>query len=233
MSFRDLYDDRWERIFRPAVEAVPFGSLELKAVRVDERRSGDSILTDINSGIAHAQVVLADISVTDRWTENGEPRWARNGNVMYEVGLALSCRQPVEVILLRDDSEPLLFDLSHIPVIRFDPNDADAAISIIRTGIADRLRERDLLRDLRTTALLESLSQFEINVIRSNAHMNSLGWKCSSLPAAVAMALPSLLEKRILRLAQIASNENPDLYVWTTLGRVVVNFLKDHPPRTA
>ena len=225
MSFDARYEARWNNIFRPAIECEPFGQLVLKAVRVDIRRSGDSILTEINHGIAHSQLVLADISVTDRWSTDSGERWLRNGNVMYEVGIALACRQPVEVILIRDDSEHLLFDVSHIPVLTFDPSQADASAKMIRSAIADRLRERDLRKDLRVNQIVESLSQFEVNLIRTNAHLNVLGWKGPSLPAAVAMALPPILNKRILRLVRAGENDEPVVYAWTTLGRVVANIL--------
>jgi hypothetical protein len=193
---------------------------------VDIRRSGDSILSEINNGIAHAQLVIADISVTDRWQDAGEKRWARNGNVMYEVGLALACRQAVEVILIRDDDEALLFDVSHIPVLRIDDNDPAGGIELLRRVISDRLKERNLIKDLRVHAILESLSQFELNLIKSNAHLDVLAWKGPSLPAAVAMSLPTLLEKKVLRLLKPRTADHPDVYAWTTLGKVVAGLLQ-------
>lgn len=121
MSFDPRFDRRWESIFRPAIESITVGGRQLKSVRVDIRKSGDSILSEINDGIAHSQVVLADIAVVDRASQHGTTTAFRNGNVMFEVGIALACRQPVEVVLVRDDTEKLLFDISHIPVLRFEP----------------------------------------------------------------------------------------------------------------
>ena len=143
MSFSPKFEHRWTNIFRPTVEAVTVDGRPLRPVRVDIRKSGDSILTEIMDGIAHAQLVLADISVTDHWTdETGSARSCRNGNVMYEVGLALACRQPVDVVLVRDDAERLLFDVSHIPVLRFDPDDIPGSTALIRETLRDRLHER-------------------------------------------------------------------------------------------
>ncbi len=226
MSFDAIYDPRWDHIFKPAIEKRPLANLSLRAVRVDNRRSGDSILTEINHGIAHSQIVLADISVTDRWQHDGKSRWCRNGNVMYEVGLALACRQSVEVVLVRDDSEPLLFDVSHIPVLSFNPQNPIESAESIRRALEDRLRERNLLKDLRVTQILESLGPFEINLIRQHAHLANLGWKGPSYPPAVAISLPSILEKCILRLVKLQTGEHPDVYTWTTLGRIVADRLK-------
>ncbi len=57
MSFDKKFDDRWARIFTLAIEGDVLLDRPLKAVRVDIRRSGDSILTEITNGIAHAQLV--------------------------------------------------------------------------------------------------------------------------------------------------------------------------------
>jgi hypothetical protein len=230
MSFAPKYDERWEKTFVPAIEGHPVEGLDLKAIRVDARKSGDSIISEINDGIAHAQLVLADVSVTDRWKEGEQERCCRNGNVMYEVGLALSCRQPVEVILVRDDSEPLLFDISQIPVLELNPHNQQQSVEVARHALQDRLKERSLLKDLRVQQILESLSQFEINLIRQNAHLEYLGWKGPSYPPAVGIALPMILQKRILRLVKLGDGEHPDAYTWTTLGKEVSQLLADARP---
>jgi hypothetical protein len=225
MSFADAFQQRWDDIVRPAVERAPIDGRTLRAIRVDTRRSGESILTEIIDGIAHSQLVVADISVVDRWVDGAERRAARNGNVMYEVGLALACRQPVEVLLIRDDDERLLFDVSTIPVLRNDPQDPIRSQEALREAIVDRLRERSLQRDLRLRRTLESLSQFEINLIRSNRHLERLGWNGPGLPAAVAMSLPALLEKQVLRLERVGTDTMPAIYTWTVFGREVAHAL--------
>ncbi len=225
MSFDRKYDQRWNNIFVPAIEGQKIAGKELKANRADISKSGDSIISEINNGIAHSQLVLADISVIYQ-TESSLGVSHRNGNVMFEVGLALACRQPVEVILIRDDHEKLIFDLSHIPVITFDSGDYTGSIKTIQQTITDRLKERDLIKDLRFNKALETLGQFELDLIANNAHLNLLGWKGPSFPPAVATALPRILETGILRLAQISKNGEPDIYTWTTFGRAVADFVK-------
>ena len=95
MSFEPRFSERYEKIIKPAVEGEPLSGISLRAYRVDNSKSGDSILTDIVEGVAHSRLVLADVSVIDegRYTETP----IRNGNVMYEVGVALACREPSEV----------------------------------------------------------------------------------------------------------------------------------------
>ena len=96
MSFAENYEDRFQQIIRPAIEEIRIGDVSLQANRVDLSKSGDSILTDIVDGIAHSELVLADVSTIGHDSKTGAPY--RNGNVMYELGLALASRQPSEIL---------------------------------------------------------------------------------------------------------------------------------------
>ncbi len=96
MSFAELYKKRFDEIIKPAIEDITYRGQKLKANRVDLSKTGDSILSDIVDGIAHSIMVLADVSVIGYDSKTGHSY--RNGNVMYEVGLALACRQPSEVL---------------------------------------------------------------------------------------------------------------------------------------
>ena len=91
MSFGESMKSRFTDVVKPAVEANAHHGVRLSAKRVDLSKSGDSILTDIADGIAHSSMVLADVSVVGYDAKTGQSY--RNGNVMYEVGLALACRQ--------------------------------------------------------------------------------------------------------------------------------------------
>ena len=224
-SLAPTYESRWTSILVPAIEHEPVNGINLKAKRVDLEKSGDSILTAIVDGISHAQLIVADISVTHVWNDDGCERPERNGNVMYEVGLAIAVRQPVEVVLIRDDNAPLLFDVSSIPVLEFDPSDAAESVTKIRAVLADRLVERDLNKDLRVTRAMESLSPFELNIIRQNPGKDHLAWKGGGLSPAVSMGLPGLLEKRILRRVDSKNEEYPHTYTYTTFGKIVAEKL--------
>jgi hypothetical protein len=54
MSFDTRFDERWAKIFMPAIEEKPIGGVSLRAVRVDIHRSGESILTEIADGRSRA-----------------------------------------------------------------------------------------------------------------------------------------------------------------------------------
>jgi hypothetical protein len=109
MSFDEKFRARWDKVICPAVSRIERRGNRLEAFRVDARKISDSILTEILSGISTARLVLADVS-TIKKVEN---KPIRNGNVMYEVGIAHAARLPEEVLLFRSDNDPLLFDMAN------------------------------------------------------------------------------------------------------------------------
>ena len=115
MSFAQAYQERFDLIFRPAIESLRSKGKPLAPVRVDDSRSGDSIITDVVRGICESRLVLADVSDI---STVGAPQPIRNANVMYELGLAHAAKSPAKVVIVRDDSRPLLFDCIPSPTTR-------------------------------------------------------------------------------------------------------------------
>ena len=226
MSFDPRHDTRFNNVFKPAIEGITFNNVALHPNRVDLSRTGDSILTDIMNGIAHAHMVLADVSSVGFDKDSGAPY--RNGNVMYEVGLALACRQPVEVLIVRDDTHPCLFDVSTIPHVPINFNDEAGATERIRSLLLERLRERSFIDDARVTMAIDSLSGEEIEYIKIfNIHEidRPFRFNTSVKNLPVMMVVPRLLEKKILRLAGTFESGAP-AYLWTQLGFEVKNRIE-------
>lgn len=164
MSFADRYRTRFKEVIEPAINSIPVNGEALKADRVDISKSGDSILTDIMDGIAHSQMVLADVSSIGKDSVTGEPY--RNGNVMYEVGLALACRHSSEVLLIRDDNDRFLFDVSTIPHKRIDFTDKAKAIEELHGELLARLRERNHINDARVQLAISGLGGDEVSALK-------------------------------------------------------------------
>jgi len=118
-------------------------------------------------GVAHSQMVLADVSSVGKDSKTGDPY--RNANVMYEVGLALACRQPQEVLLIRDDHDQFLFDVSTIPHMTLDFTDVAEARNSLHVALVARLRERDLVHDARVRRAIDGLSSEEVLKLRQVA----------------------------------------------------------------
>jgi hypothetical protein len=213
MSFEARFDERYQTFIKPAIEAEPISGVVLKAYRVDNSKTGDSILSEIVDGIAHSRIVLADVSVIDEGRFTQVP--VRNGNVMYEVGLALACRSSSDVLLIRDDSKAFLFDVSIIPHLTIDFTDHERAIKQIRGAIADRLLESKLVEDARVGMAGYALGQYELQIIRQLAQLapNQVSdfshqeTKFVSLPTQIALA--GLMSKGCIKSVGLRGDGTP------------------------
>ena len=126
-------------------------------------RSGDSILTDIVEGIAHSQMVLADVST---FGTDVQTKLYRNGNVMYEVGMSLACRQPQEAPLVRDDNDDFLFDVSTIPHLTIDINQMHDARQRLQDEFMARLLEQNYVNDACVQLAIAGLSAEELRLLK-------------------------------------------------------------------
>lgn len=225
MSFDPRFDSRFTDIIKPAIEGEVITGRRLSAHRVDISKSGDSILTEIVTGIAHSRLVLADVSVIDEGRYTQVP--VRNSNVMYEVGIALACRAPSDVLLIRDDSKPLLFDLSTIPTLQLDFQDATVAIGKLRTALADRLSTISLLEDARVRLAVQGITPNELSVLKAlsalpdNKALDLSHPKLGHPPMPIESGISRLLGKGFARTVSINSETGNPFYALTPLGKVV------------
>ncbi len=151
MPFSDEFDAIWQSVIRPAIEDDQ--ARNLLAHRVDATVLAGSVITEIVEGVARGRLVLADICITT------ESKWAgqRNGNVMYEVGLAHALRQATEVLLIRSDREPLSFDVSGIKTYDYDRSNLPVARQRLALLIKDHLEQIEQFKSLRVQIAIRSL----------------------------------------------------------------------------
>lgn len=154
MSFDSRFDKRWREAIAPGIRRVLVNEAPLEPTRVDIRKVSDSILTEILTGIANSRFIVADITTVGYL--DGRP--IRNGNVMYEVGIAQAVRLPEEVIIFRSDQDSLLFDTSNIRINHYSPDETpEEACSQITGAIISAGKELDLRRHLSVRMAAESL----------------------------------------------------------------------------
>lgn len=227
MSFDERFKPRFDEVIRPAIEDEPIAGKELTAYRVDISKSGDSILTEIVSGIAHSRLVLADVSVIDEGRYKETP--IRNANVMYEVGVALACRNPSEVLLIRDDNKSFLFDVSTIPHIRIDFSQVDSAIATLRAAILDRINETELINDARVLKLLQTMGANELTILKSLAELAPdtgsplTNRNTGNLSIATNLALTRLLQMGCVEPLGINKETGKLSFSATAFGRALVS----------
>jgi len=201
MSFQERFRPRWEHVIKPAVEDVPIGEGRLEPHRVDLSLVSDAVLTEIVSGVSNARLVLADI--TTMVIVNGTS--FRNGNVLYEVGLAHALRQPQEVLLFRSDHDPLVFDVAGVRVREYDPDgDPRAAQRTITQALSEALREVEFTRHLAVQKGVDALDAPCLSVVLAatgrglpHPETTTMGQVVASIDTVAAIA--SLLEMGILQ----------------------------------
>lgn len=136
MSFAPEFESTWTQIIKPAIQV----DANLTPNRVDSSQSGESIVHDILDGIANARLVLGDITCTVMRDRRGKTWPQRNGNVMWEVGIAHVARVPDEVILIRADDEESIFDLTQFRAFYYNPSNIAESRAMVANLCKDRLR---------------------------------------------------------------------------------------------
>jgi hypothetical protein len=111
MAFQDKVS---ENLYHYSVKPV-CEKLNLKAVRADEIFSPNPILDDIVGAIETSKVIIADIT-------------GRNANVFYELGISHTLKRNQTIMITRDISKDIPFDVAHFRVIRYDDSIAGKAI---------------------------------------------------------------------------------------------------------
>ena len=145
MSFKPQFQSRRDQVIVPGITEVGLEPLIVNASKVS-----DSILTDILRGIGESRLVLADVSC-----EDGS---YRNGNVMYEVGIAHATRLPEEVVLFRSDNERLPFDITNVRVNDYDPDgNTGSAKTKLKEALRDAIRAIDTTRHLAVNGASEAI----------------------------------------------------------------------------
>jgi len=172
---------------------------------------------------------LADVSTAGYDAKSGHVY--RNGNVMYEVGVALACRHSSEVLLVRDDRYPFLFDVSTIPHETIDFSDATGAKERVHTLLRQRLDERDRLRDARISRMLSTLEPYADSWLQQ--WVRQFGPQdLISIPVETAVegaALARLADDGFIRYEGF-HNDAKVGYRWTDLGYAAAKCIADRPP---
>ena len=120
MPFGGWFDRYWLEIYRPAIEAV-----RLQPYRADDVYRSGSIMSDIWQFTRKADVVLADVT-------------GRNGNVLYELGLAHAAGKPT--ILISESINDVPFDLRGLRVLLYDRQAPNWGIQL-GDALAEGLRQ--------------------------------------------------------------------------------------------
>jgi hypothetical protein len=219
MPFHDEFRSVWTDIIDPGIRERY--ELSLSAHRVDESNLSQSIIIEILEEIAHTKLFLADISVA----KSGSWKGQRNGNVMYEVGLAHAVRQAEETILIRSDDERIPFDISGIRVHTYDPCDVEGSKKLVGNLVADACGAIDKTKSLKVAMVVEQLDSIchEI-LLKSGPNGKFKGRSDSSLNGVkYSSAISRLQSLGVVRVDR--SHNNLNLFIFTDFGKAVLDVL--------
>lgn len=224
MPFHDEFTPVWDKAIQPAIDedvAEP-----IRARRVDATILSGSVITDILNGIAHSRLVLADISVT----REGKWRDQRNGNVMYEVGLAHAVRQNTEILLIRSDDDPISFDVAHINIHKYDCENLDGTRHQIHHLVSDLLKQIEQQKSLKVTRVVDQfdadamyyLSEFAVKGPFSGPNPKTAGEVLLSI--SNRLAISRLQRLGVIRCTSMAA-DRVAIFVLTPFGKAVAQRL--------
>jgi len=227
MQFSKKFKRRYKNVIAPAIKRVKYDGTKLKPRRIDLSKTGDCIHTEIIDGIAHSALIIADISICGYDKDTKDPY--RNGNVMYELGLALACRQPTEVLIIKDDKYRTLFDINTVPYTEIDFSKKKKARKAVSSEIDARIKELKYLKDARVQIGLATLSAEEASLLCEAATRDnfspdakltiddtaSRGARFSLPNPQLMVAIPRLIDKQLIRVVEVNYSEAKTVYEYT------------------
>jgi hypothetical protein len=220
MSFAEEFRDRWVKVIEPMIRE----GLSLKPNRVDYNVSGESIVHDILDGIAHSRLVLADITSSAMRDTCGISWPQRNGNVMWELGIAHTTRMPDEVLVIRSDNDPSIFDLTQFRAFSYEPECVEESKEFLRTLAADRLRSVDQMKSDYVQRCAEALDPSSIDFL-----INSTPATGQPFPIALnmrnALRYPRLFELGLIRTFSIGLEADTQTGLQRTVSQAAITAL--------
>lgn len=213
MSFNPDESWRWHDIIRPAIVLAGFMPL-----RVDEPTISDSILIDILAGIASAKLLVIDIS--------SDSTGMRNGNVMYELGLAHATRHADEVIIIRSDQQHIIFDIAQVRVHSYDASNPRQAMEHLAGLVRERAEAVQRTKALVLHKTVSLLDEICLGFLSAHAEMDLFSAKNPERayePESVEgrAAVRRLLELGTIRLVWEKESKKY-AFTWTSLGRALL-----------
>jgi hypothetical protein len=102
---------------------------------------------------------MADAGGLQAWKTGKMGVWKpqRNGNVMWELGVAHVMRMPDEVVMMRSDRDRTIFDLTQYRAFDYDPGDFAASRAMLKTLMEDRLKAIDQAKSYHVQQCARSL----------------------------------------------------------------------------
>jgi len=221
MPFHDSLDKKFA-IIRDAAKKVGFDD----AIRVKENKISDVITTKIFEGIANSKMLLFDLSDDPKFP--CEISKQVNGNVLYELGIANSFRDPQDIILIRNKkSNKLPFDISAMTYIEYDDEKNELLDNLI-SSMKEVLINQDWSESKLIKSVIQSLNELSVSLMYRFGRNPDNFRHFSSVDMNIEYkdTVARLINLGILRFACTCDGEYKEYaYHWTALGYEVMKAL--------
>ena len=222
MPFHNSLDDKFNKIIKIAAKKAGFDD----ATRVKENIISDIITTKIFDGIANSKMLLFDLS--DDPKSPCEISKQINGNVLYELGIANSFREPQDIVLIRErKSNKLPFDISGMTYIEYDDEDSKL-LDKLTNILKELLTQQEWAKSKRMKSVIKSLNELAIELMYSIGR-NPDEWRHFStidMPIELKDTVARLVDLGILEFAcKCDGNYREYAYHWTLFGCEVMKSL--------
>ena len=154
-------------------------------------------------------------------------RWEgqRNGNVMYELGLAHALRPASEMILIRSDDQEINFDIAGIRIQHYDPTNLGIARERIACLVRDALRQVDQIKQLKVIEASQTLDADSLALMTREGQNESFSIPIAhtmrdvmnQMAEGTKMAIRHLLSLGIVRI-EVNVTASSHTYHWTQLA---------------
>lgn len=162
MPFGGVSARVFHEAIKPAIEEDLDGGCAYSANRVDTAHTiSECIHTGILDGIAHATLIFADISVMRQGPWKGQ----RNGNVMFELGIAQTIRPATDLVVVRSDRKAINFDINHIRTHSYVASALGEARGKFAFLLQEGLRHRETMQRLRIGMARDRLDVDSMNLM--------------------------------------------------------------------
>lgn len=216
------FDEKVNNTFKVIDETAKKLGFE-KAFRVGLETEANSINDRIFDAIANSKMLIFDLSDDTRTKEI-------NHNVIYELGIANTIREPFDIVLIRKNSEnktKLPFDIQGLNINFFE---GEVTEEFIKNIIDSAMKNQEWHKSKRVRVAAESLDENGLSLINEIGrrpkgfnHFNSLGLDYNS-----KMSVLRLVDLGILKFAWAIWPEEKGYeyaYHWTPFGYEVMRHI--------
>ncbi|MBI4116285.1 hypothetical protein HY449_00910 [Candidatus Pacearchaeota archaeon] len=138
-----------------------------RAFRVGIETEANSIPEIIFDSIANSRMLLFDLSDDNRFPKDNGNKFSRiNQNVIYELGVATTIREPSDIVIIRkriDKELNLPFDIQNLHINLFDNEISE---EFIKRVINDAIKKQELYKNKRVLSAIESLDEIGLSLMK-------------------------------------------------------------------